>query len=135
MVDVLPGQLAHVHETADPAEVDERAEVHDRADRSLAPLPLREVLQEGLATLRLRILEEGAAAEHDVVAVAVQLDDLALELGADERLQVAHTSQVHERRRQEPTQADVQDEAALDDLDHRTLDRLARRHDFLDPAP
>ena len=61
MVDVLPGELAHVHEPVDPTEVDERAEVHDRADRALAPLPLREVLQEGLASFGLRLLQEGAA--------------------------------------------------------------------------
>jgi hypothetical protein len=124
-----------VHEPVNPTEVDERPEVHDRADGALAPLPLREILQEGLAALGLRLFQEGAAAEHHVVAIAVELDDLALELGPDERLQVAHPSQIDERRGEEPPQADVQDQAALDDLDHRTLDRLTRLHRLFDLAP
>ena len=119
MVDVLPAELGDVHEPVDPAEIDERAEVHDRGDGPLAPLALRERLEELLAPLALGLLEEGAAREHDVVAVAVELDDLALELGADERVQVAHPPQVDERGGQEPAKADVQDEPALDDLDHR----------------
>ncbi len=124
-----------MHEAVDPAKVHERAEVHDRADRALAPLALLERLEERLAALALRLLEEGAAGQHDVVPVAVELDDLRLELGADERVQVADATQVHQRRGQEPTEPDVQDQAALDDLDHRPLDRLAGGHDRLDPSP
>ena len=53
----------------------------------------------------------------------------------DERVQVAHAAQVDERRGKESAQADVDDQAALDDLDDRT------GHDFvgfllgLDRAP
>ena len=108
---MLPAQLAHVHEAVDAAEVDERAEVHDRTDRALAPLALLQPFQE-LAPLTLRLLGK-APAQHNVVAVAVELDDLGLELGADERVQVAHATQVDERGRQEPTQADVEDQPAL----------------------
>ena len=48
--------------------------------------PFCRPFEELLAALALRLLEEGAAAQHDVVAVAVELDDLRLELGADERV-------------------------------------------------
>src|SRR6266540_1893508 len=42
---------------------------------------------------------------------------------------------VDERGREEPAKTDVQDQAALDDLDHRALDRAARGHDLLDATP
>src|SRR5581483_2622624 len=135
MVDVLPRELRHVHQAVDPAEVHERAEVHDRGDRALAALALVQGFEELLAPLALGLLEEGPAGEYDVVAVAVELDDLGLELLSDERVEVAHPAEIHERGRQEPAQADVEDQPALDDLDHGALDRAARLHDLLDPPP
>ena len=73
--------------------------------------------------------------KHDVVAVLVELDDLALEHTSDERVQVAHTAQVDERRGKEAAQTDVDDETALDDLDDRTGDDLFVLLLLLDRAP
>src|SRR5262249_6980113 len=53
MIDVLPRQLRDVHEPVHAAEIDERSEVDDRADRPLASLALLQRLQERLATLGL----------------------------------------------------------------------------------
>jgi hypothetical protein len=117
VVDVLPRQLGDVHEAVDAAEVDERTEVDDRGHDALADLALLQVGEEVLALLGLRLLEPGAAGQHDVVAVLVELDDLGLELLADVRLEVAHAAHLDQRRGQEAAQADVEDEAALDDLD------------------
>src|SRR5690606_39517005 len=58
------------------------------SDLAGADLAFLQLVQEGLALLRLLLLQVGTAAEHDVVAVAVELDDLGLDLLADERLQV-----------------------------------------------
>jgi hypothetical protein len=118
MVDVLPGQLRDVHQTVDTAEVHERAEVHDRGDHALADLSLGQLVEELAAHLGLGLLEEGPTGEHHVVAVLVQLDDLRLELASHVRLQVAYPPHLHQRGGQEATQADVEDQAALDDLDH-----------------
>ena len=109
-----------MHESVHPAEVDERAEVDDRRHRSLADLAGLEVRQELVTLLALGLFEIRAAAEHDVVAVLVELDDLALELLAHERVQVAHAPQVDERRGEEAAQADIDDQAALYDLDDRS---------------
>src|SRR5690606_41915095 len=46
VVDVLPGQLRHVHQTVDTAEVDERAEVDDGGHDTLADLALGERVEE-----------------------------------------------------------------------------------------
>ena len=135
MVDVLPRQLGHVDEAVHAAEVDERTEVHDRRDDALAELARLQVREELVALLGLRLLEERATGEHDVVAVLVELDDLASSSSTDERVQVADAAEVDERRGQEPAQADVEDEPALDDLDHRTGDDLVVPLDLLDRAP
>ena len=60
---------------------------------------------------------------------------LACSDAADVRLQVAHPAQLDERGGQEAAQADVDDEAALDDLDDRALDDAVRFLDLLDRAP
>ena len=79
MVDVLPRQLGHVHEAVHAAEVDERTEVHDRRHDTLAHFAGLQVREELVALLALRLLEVRATGQHDVVAVLVELDDLAVE--------------------------------------------------------
>ena len=135
MVDVLPGQLGDVDQTVNAAKVDERTEVDDAADDTGADLTLLELLEERGAHLGLGLLEPGAAGQHHVVAVLVQLDDLGLDLLADVRLEVADPAHLDERRGQEATQADVEDEATLDDLDDGAGDDAVLFLDLLDRAP
>ena len=135
VVDVLPGQLRHVHEPVDAAEVDERAEVDDGRDDTGAHGALDELVQELAAHLGLGLLQPGATGQHDVVAVLVQLDDLGFERLADVGLQIANAAHLDQRRRQEAAQADVDDQAALDDLDDRALDDLVVLLLLLDRAP
>src|SRR5690606_37007650 len=87
------------------------------------------------AALALRLLEQGAARQHDVVAVLVELEDLGLDLLAQVRGQVANAAELDERSRKEATKTDVDDEAALDDLDDRTGDDSVFVLDLLDVAP
>src|SRR5262249_17871512 len=131
----FPRQLGHVDETVHTAEIDERAEVDDRRHDTLADLARLEVVEELLALIFLCLLEIGAARQHDVVAVLVELDDLGLEHATDERLQIAHAAQLDERRGQEAAQADVDDEAALDDLDDRARHDAVATLDLFDLAP
>ena len=86
-------------EAVHAAEVDERTEVDDRGHDTAANLARLQVGEELVALLALRLLEESPAREDDVVAVLVELDDLALEAATDEGVQVAHTAEVDERRR------------------------------------
>src|SRR4029077_8147647 len=99
-----------------------RAEVDDRRDGPLADLTGLQVGEELVALLALGLFEIRTPAEHDVVAVLVELDDLALEHLADERVQIAHAPQIDERGGKESAQTDVDDQAALDDLDDRARD-------------
>ena len=132
---MLPGQLGDVHQAVDAAEVDERAEVDDRGDDTRPHLALLQGGEEVLADLGLGLLQPGAAGQDHVVAVLVQLDDLGLELLADVRLQVAHAAHLDQGGRQEATETDVEDQAALDDLDDGTGDDAVLLLDLLDRAP
>ena len=81
--------------------------------------------QEVAPLLLLGLFEPGPARQHDVVAVAVELNDLGLNDLAHVGLQLAHTAQLDQGGGQEAAQADVDDQAALDDLDHRARHHLA----------
>src|SRR5690606_25240721 len=135
VVDVLPRQLADVDQAVHATEVDERTEADHRRHRALADLASLEVVEELVAGFLLGLFQVGPARQHDVVAVLVELDDLGLHRGTDVRRQVAHTAQLDERGGEEAAQPDVDDQAALDDLDDRALDDLVVLLLLLDRAP
>src|SRR5262249_23185424 len=87
------------------------------------------------AHLGLGLLQPGAAAQHHVVAVLVQLDDLGFDLLADVRLQITNATHLDQRSGQEAAQPDVEDQAALDDLDDGALDGLVLLLERFDGAP
>src|SRR3954466_10798992 len=107
----------------------------DFGDRALHDLARLQAVEDLLAHLLALLLEHRAAREHDVVARAVQLDHLALDLLAEEVVEVLDAADVDERGGQEAAYPEVDDEAALDHLDHGALDRLARLGGGLDAAP
>ena len=135
MVDVLPRKLGHVDEPVHAAEVDERTEVHDARHHTRAHLARLQVGEEVFALFLLRLLEPRSTREHDVVAVLVELDDLGFEAATDVRRKVAHSTELDERCGQEAAQTDVEDESALDDLDHRAADDAVLFLDLFDRSP
>src|SRR6201999_2420155 len=122
-----------VDEAVDPIEIDEGAEVDDVGDLSFDDLARLEAAQDLLADLLALFLEDGAAGEDDVVARAVELDHFALERLAHELVEVVDAADVDQRGGQEAAHPEVEDEAALDDLDHAAFDRFARLGGCLDP--
>jgi hypothetical protein len=70
------------------------------------------------------LLEQRAAAQHDVAALLVELDDFEVEGLADVLLEVAHGAQVDLRAGEEGLDADVDSEAALDPTRDRAVDQL-----------
>ena len=125
VVDVRPRELGDVDQAVHAVEVDERAEVDDVRDLALDHVAGLKLVEDLLALLLALLLEHGAAREHDVVARAVELDHLRAQLLAEELVEVLHAADVDERRRQEAAHAEVEDQTALDDLDHAAVDRLA----------
>ena len=132
---MAPGELGDVDQPVDALEVDEGAEVDDVRDLALDDLPRLQAPEDLLADLLALLLEHRATREHDVVARAVELDHLALERLAHELVEVVDAADVDQRRGQEAAHAEVEDQAALDDLDHGAVDRLAGLGGGLDLAP
>src|SRR5215211_4673737 len=135
VVDVRPRELGDVDEAVDAVEVDEGAEVDDVRDLPLDHEPGLQALKDRLALLLALLLEDRAAAQDDVVARAVELDDLRLDRRAEVLVEIRHAADVDERGGQEAAHPEVHDQAALDDLDDRAGDRLARLGGALDLAP
>ncbi len=96
VIDVAPGELGDVHESVDAAEVHERAEVDDRGDGTGKDHALDELVEDLLALLLAVLFEHHTAGEHDVVAVAIHLDDTRLEAVAEEHVEVLHAAKIHE---------------------------------------
>src|SRR4029077_13744989 len=88
MVDVTPRELGDVDQAVHPVEVDEGAEVDDVGDRPFHDVAWVEAVEDPLPLLLALLFEHGAARKNDVVARAVELDDLALELLAKELVEV-----------------------------------------------
>ena len=135
MVDVAPRELGDVDQAVHPVEVDEGAEVDDVRDRALDDVARVELVEDLLPHLLALVLEHGAARQDDVVARAVELDHLAAELLAEILVEVLHAADVDERGRQEAAHAQVEDQAALHDLDHAPVDGLALLVRLLDRLP
>src|SRR6185436_6112818 len=95
----------------------------------------QQAVEDALAVLATLFLEHGAAREHDVVARPVELYDLALERLAHELVEIGDAADVDQRGGQEAAHPEVDDQAALDDLDHAARDRLARLLGGLDAPP
>src|SRR6188472_278264 len=122
-------------QAVDAVEVDEGAEVDDVGDLALDHLAGLEAAENLLAHLLALFLQHRAAGEHDVVAAAVELDHFALERLAHELVEVVDAADVDQRGGQEAAYPEVEDQAALDDLDHVAFDRFARLSGGLDAAP
>lgn len=111
----LPRHVGDVQQAVDAAEVHERAVVGEVLDHALDDRAFLQALEHLLALGAELALDHCAPADHDVVALAVDLDDLELEFLALEVGRVAHRAHVDQRTGQERADfLDVDREAALD---------------------
>ena len=125
MRDASPRHVRDVEQAVDATEVDERTEVGDVLDDAFAHLILLELLHQLLALARSLVLEDHSARNDDVAATLVQLDDLELELLAEQLVDVRNAAERDLRSREERVDAhEVDDHAALDLLDQRAFHRL-----------
>ena len=114
VVEAAPAHVGDVKQAVEAVEVDERAEVGDVLDHALDRAALLDAAEELCALLRPFGFNELAAGEDDVLALLVELDDLALEGLALVDAQVLGRDDVDLAAGQERLDADVEHEAALD---------------------
>src|SRR5205807_1416109 len=105
-----PAHLADVEEAVDAAQVDEGAVVGEVLDDTGEDRAFLELLEGVLLQLLALLLEEDAAGEHDIAALLVELDDLELELLADQLVEVPDRAEIDLRSGQERLDADVDGE-------------------------
>src|SRR5207302_165035 len=103
-----------VQEAVDAAQVYEGAELGDVLDDAAADLPDFDLAQQLLLHLLALILEELAAADDDVAAGLVDLEDLALDGLADVLGDIGRTADIDLGGGQKDVNADVDQQPALD---------------------
>ena len=125
VVDVRPRNLRDVDQAVDPVEVNERAEVDDVRNLAFDDEPWLELIEDLLALTLACLFEHGTARKDDVVALTVDLNHLADDLRVQELVELGNAADVNQRCGQEATDAEVDDQATLYDLNDRSFDRLA----------
>ena len=115
MVQAAPAHVGDVEQAVEAVQINERAEISDVLDRALADVAGHHFREQLGALVVAFGLDEFAAGEHDVLALLVDLDDLEFVAVAHELLEILRRGHVNLRRRQERLDADVDNEAALDD--------------------
>src|SRR5690606_16596119 len=136
MAHALPRHVGDVQQAVDAAQVHERAVVGEVLDHALELGALDQLLHQRLALLGVLALDRRAARDHHVVALAVELDELELELLALQVHGVADRAHVDQRARQERADVlDVDGEAALDLAADAAGDGLVLLEGFLEFVP
>ena len=131
-----PGHVGDVQQAVDAAEVDEGAVFGDVLDHAVHDGAFVQRFQQLGAFLAHRSLDDGAARQHDVVALAVELDDLELHRLALERAHVLDRARVEQAAGQEGADAvDEHREAALDLAVDGAGDEFARFQRVLQRHP
>src|SRR5262245_25483544 len=125
VVDAAPGDGGDVQQAVDAAQVHEGAVVGDVLHGAHEDLALFEHVQRVALALRVLLLEDRLAREHDVAALLVDLDHAHAQLLALEAVQVAHRPHVDLAAGQERPHPDVDGEAALDPFDDAAGDDAA----------
>ncbi len=150
VVDLVPRQLALVHEAVDPTEVDEDPERGDAAHRAGDLLADLEAAEELIPLLAALLVQRHLLRQDQTVGLAIDLEDLEPEPAADERHQllgdllrrVARLIVLRTAReiddladRNETADPAVDDQATLVVVDDRSLDDDALFELLLHRAP
>ena len=136
VIDALVGNVGHVEQAVDAAEVDERAIIGDVLDHALDHLALGEALDQAGALLGAGLFEDRAARHDDVAAAAIHLQDLERLRQVHQRLDVADRADVDLASGKEGHgAAKVDGEAALDAAEDHAVDAVAGLEFLLELVP
>ena len=124
-----------MNESVHATQVDECTECNNARDATLADLADLEVAQEVVALSALVCFEQCATRQHNVVACAIQLEDLCSDALTNIRSEVTNTTHLNKRRWQEATQTDVDDKSTLDNFDDQTFNGSVNFFNLLDVSP
>src|SRR5690606_24559159 len=136
VTDTAPCHIGDVQQTIDTTQVDERAVVGDVLDHTLDHCAFVQGFEQLFALFAHAGLEHGTAEQHNVVTLAIELDDLEFESFAFVRRGVLDRTQINQRTRQERADAVGHDgKAALDLAGDGAVDQLAGLERLLELEP
>ena len=135
MSNTTPAHIRDVQQAVEPVEVDERAEVGDVLDGTLADVAGHHLGEERGTAGSAFLFDQFAAGKNDVLPLHVDLNNLELEGLADEGVQILGRDNVELRCRQEGFDPDIDDETALDDGLDAAIDGAAFVADREDLVP
>ena len=114
MPDSLPAHVGDVEQAIDATEVDERAEVGDVLDDTLADLPDFQFGHQVLAILFALLFDQGSSAHNDVAASFVDLEDFALHDSTDVIADIVWSTDIDLASWQEDIHADIDQQTTFD---------------------
>src|SRR5438105_1364551 len=123
MIDSPPGDIGHVQEPVDAAEIDEGAVIGDVLHHAVDHLPFCEVGDDLIALLGAGFLEHGAAGDDDIAPATVHFQDLEGLRRLHQRRYVADRADIDLTARQKRYGAvEIDGEAALDLVEDDAFD-------------
>ena len=134
MTEATPAHVRDVEQTVEAVQVNERTEVRDVFDNTLADVARNHLGEQLRALVAAFGFDEFAAGEHDVLALLIDFDDLEFVGVAHERGEILRRDDVELRRRQKRFDADIDDESAFDhrgDFAHDAAAFVANRKDAI----
>ena len=124
-----------MNESVHAAEINERTEGDNRRDLSMTNFAGLEIVEEVIASFLLVLFKEGTTGKNNVVAIAIELDDLGVDCHADVWLKIANATKFNKRCRKESAKSDVDDESTLNDFDDGSVNNAFFFLFLLDLAP
>ena len=137
MIDPAPGDIGHMQEPVDAAEIDEGAVIGDVLHHAVDHLAFCEIGDDLMALLGAGFFEHGAARDDDIAAAAVHLQNLEGLRRLHQRGHVADRADIDLAARQESDGAvEIDREAALDLVEDNAFDLFLFLESLfeLDPA-
>ena len=124
VVNVVPRKLGNVNQAVNAAKVNKCTKLNDGGNGTLELHANLELAQDVLTLCLTSLLKNNAARKNNVVAVAIHLDNTSLNTSAHECTKVLDATKVNKGCRQEATEANVKNQAALNNLDNLALNGL-----------
>ncbi len=135
LVDATPGNFADVQQRVRAADIDERAVVGQAADLALHGVAFFEFRVAALFAGAFFVFGNGAAIDHHIFIVHVELDDAAADFLLDQLLQFGGVVGAAARSGHEGSHADIHAQSALDHAGHGADDGRLLGKCFLQRLP